>query len=230
MTPDDHLSRLRRELYAFGDCLHGPLSTPIEHCGTWTLYDLADHLGRGNLWAAAAVTRHRGDHRTPAAPRDPSALRVWYATSSVILLTVLEADPATPAWSFALPRTVGFWRRRRCLETLVHRWDAEHALGITGFVDPVLAGDGVAEVIEVMAPRQVERGRIEAPRQAVRLTATGSGQSWVFGPGEPVATVNAAAEDLLLMLWGRRAVSDPALYWEGDVTIGRQLLSGSLVP
>ncbi|XDO64374.1 maleylpyruvate isomerase N-terminal domain-containing protein [Streptomyces sp. RLB1-33] len=27
-----------------------------EHCGEWTLHDLAGHLGSTNVWAAAAAT------------------------------------------------------------------------------------------------------------------------------------------------------------------------------
>ncbi|MGI5328418.1 hypothetical protein [Actinomadura nitritigenes] len=39
------------------------------------------------------------------------------------------------------------------LEALVHRWDAENALGNRRPLDPVLAGEGVAEVFDTMAPR-----------------------------------------------------------------------------
>lgn len=52
----DYLAHLRQELAAFEARLGGDLSAPVEHCGDWTLYDLASHLGGGNLWAAAAVT------------------------------------------------------------------------------------------------------------------------------------------------------------------------------
>jgi hypothetical protein len=53
------LRHLRGELDTFRDCLGGDLSVRIEHCGEWTLYDLADHLGGSNLWAAVAVTEQR---------------------------------------------------------------------------------------------------------------------------------------------------------------------------
>jgi hypothetical protein len=41
----DHMSHLRAELETFAACLDGDLSAPVEHCGAWRLYDLADHLG-----------------------------------------------------------------------------------------------------------------------------------------------------------------------------------------
>src|ERR1041384_2522796 len=106
-------------------------------------------------------------------------------------------DPATEAWTFAPPHTVAFWRRRRCLETLVHRWDAQHALDRSGELDAALCGDGIAEVIEVFVPRQVKRGRATPPEAAVRFTATDLGASWVLGPGEPIAAMTGTADELL---------------------------------
>ena len=102
------------------------------------------------------------------------------------------------------------------METLIHRWDAEHALGVTGPLDPALAADGVAEVVDTMAPRQVRLGRATAPPHAIRLCAGDTGSSWILGPGEPVATMDATAGTLLLVLWGRLPVDDPAVTWTGD--------------
>jgi uncharacterized protein (TIGR03083 family) len=225
-----YLAHLRRELGAFEACLGGNLAAPVEHCGDWTLYDLADHLGDGNLWAATAVTEHRGDYRGPAAPREPAALTAWFAGTSVVLLAALDTDPSAGAWTIAPPPTVGFWQRRRCLETLVHRWDAEQALGIDRPLDPALADDGVAEVIDTMAPRQVRLGRTAAPARAVALEATDTGSARVLGPGQPVATVRAAAADLLLLLWGRLRADEHALRWDGDRRAAQAVLAGALVP
>ncbi len=239
MDLDLLLDHLRRELDAFRACLDGDLSAPVEHCGDWTLRDLAAHLGEGNLWAARAVTERHGDHRPPAAPCEPAALARWFEETAEVLTAALGAEPSTPAWTFHPPHTVGFWRRRRCLETLVHRWDAEHALGTPRPLDAELAGEGVAEVLDTMAPRQIARGRAAPPDHAVRLTATDTGASWTYGPGEPVAVLSGTAESLLLTLWGRAPddPSDPdgpdggaASVWEGDEEAGRRVLSGPLVP
>ncbi|GAA2388339.1 maleylpyruvate isomerase family mycothiol-dependent enzyme [Streptomyces glaucosporus] len=223
------LEHLRRELGAFRACLEGDTAAPVEHCGDWTLHDLAAHLGGGNLWAAAAVTERHGDHRPPAAPREPAALERWFEETAAALLDALGAEPSTPAWTFHPPHTVGFWRRR-CLETLVHRWDAEHALGAPRPLDAELAAEGVAEVFDTMAPRQIERGRATPPGHAVRLTATDTGASWTYGPGDPVAAVSGTAENLLLALWGRVPADGDALVWEGDREAGRRVLDGPLVP
>lgn len=230
MDSPPYLAHLSRELATFEACLGGDLSVPIEHCGNWTLYDLADHLGRGNLWAAVATTENRGDYQAPSAPRDRSDLVSWFHDASAVPLSALDADPATPAWTIFPPPTVGFWHRRRCLEALVHRWDAEHALGVGGPLDPALAGVGVAEVIDTMAPRQIKLGRAGAPEHAVRFTATDTGSSWVWGPAAPVATISATSAELLLMLWGRISSGDQAITWQGDRAAAQVVLNGSLVP
>jgi uncharacterized protein (TIGR03083 family) len=232
MDPAGYLSHLRQDFAAFTACLDdgGDLSAPVQHCGGWTLHDLADHLGGGNLWAAAAVTEQRGDYEAPAAPRDPAALLTWLNSTCAVLLAALDADPAAPAWTIAPPPTAGFWQRRRCLETLIHRWDAQNAARRPAELDPGLADDGVAEVVDVMAPRQIRLGRTGAPAHAVRLVATDTGSQRVLGSGEPVATARAGAADLLLMLWARLPADAPSITWDGDVELARATLSGRLTP
>ncbi|MFD3514798.1 maleylpyruvate isomerase family mycothiol-dependent enzyme [Streptomyces sp. NPDC058657] len=227
----DYIAELRRELDAFGALLDGDLSAPVEHCGEWRLVDLAAHMGAGNLWVVTAVKEGHGDgYDEGAAPRDPAGLKEWYAESADALVRALSADPSTAAWTFLPPHTVGFWRRRRSHETLVHRWDAEHALGSPTPMNPALAADGVAEVFDTMAPRMISRGIATGPDRAVRISATDSGRSWDYGPGEPVAEVLGTAEDLLLMLWGRKPRNTGSVTWTGDGPAGREVLAGPLVP
>jgi uncharacterized protein (TIGR03083 family) len=228
-TPD-HLAHLRRELDRFESHLSGDLTAKIEHCGDWTLFDLAEHLGRSNRWAAGAVTERRNEYPAERAPRDPAELAPWFHEGSTILLDALNVDPSTEAWTFFPPRTVAFWRRRRCFETLVHRWDAEHALGLDPRLDPVLAGDGVAEVFDTMAPFQISRGRATEPSRSVCFVSTDIGSSWLFGPDEPVATVSTTAADLLLLLWNRRPHDHPSITWTGDREAADAVLNGNYTP
>jgi uncharacterized protein (TIGR03083 family) len=230
MDSASYLDHLRRDLGAFEACLAGDLSARVKHCGSWTLYDLADHLGRGNLWAAAGVTEQREDYPSDPAPREKAVLARWFGETADVLLAALDTDPSAPAWTIAPPPTVGFWQRRRCLETVIHRWDAEHALGAGGPLDPVLAADGVAEVIDTMTPRQIRLGRTAEPAHAIRLAPSDSPSSWVLGPAGPVATVRGTAADLMLLLWGRLPPDDQALTWEGDRAKAMATLAGALVP
>ncbi|MFC7547784.1 maleylpyruvate isomerase family mycothiol-dependent enzyme [Plantactinospora sp. GCM10030261] len=171
----------------------GNLTAPVEHCGDWTLRDFAEHLGQGNLWASTAIVEGHGDHQSAPAPAD---IGPWFASTVQILTDALAAHPAAEAWTFYPPHTVDFWRRRRCLETLVHRWDAEHALGIASTLDPLLCGDGIAAIVEVLAPRQIQRRRATPPSAAVHFTAIDLDASWVLGPGDPVATLSGTAQEL----------------------------------
>lgn len=230
MDRPTYLHHLRGELDAFAACLGGDLTIPVEHCGDWTLYDLADHVGNQNMWVVKAVTEGHGDHTGTPPPREPAALEAWFAGTAARLLETLDTDPATPAWTFIAPHTVGFWQRRRALETLIHRWDAQCALGTPEPLDAALAADGVAEVIDTMLPRMIARGRTAGPARAVTLTGSDAGASWVLGPGEPVAEIRGPVADLLLSLWGRLPADAPSLTWSGDVEAGREVMRGPLVP
>ncbi len=218
----DYLVELRRELDAFGALLDGgDLSAPVEHCGGWRLVDLAAHMGAGNLWVVAAVREGHGKgYDEDAAPRDRTGLTHWYAETADALMQTLSVDPATEAWTFFPPHTVGFWRRRRSQETLMHRWDAEHALGRPTPMDPALAADGVAEAFDTMALRMIAKGAATPPSHAVRLTTTDTGHAWTYGPDEPVAQLSGTAEDLLLLLWGRKPQDTESVTWEGDREAG----------
>ncbi|MFJ4656569.1 maleylpyruvate isomerase family mycothiol-dependent enzyme [Nocardia sp. NPDC088792] len=230
----DFLAVLRHQLTAFGELVTPDveLSTPVTGCGDWTLYDLADHVGNGNLWVVTAVAENRGDHTGEPAPKTAAELRAWLDDTADALVTSLSVDPETPAWTFSklLPRTVGFWQRRRALETLVHVWDGQHALGAAEAFDPELAADGISEVFELFAPRMIQRGLATEPQAALRIRSTDTGQTWTYGPGEPVAELTGAASDLLLALWQRIPATDPALAWNGNWAAGERILAGPLVP
>lgn len=225
-----YLKLLRQESAAFSACLEHDLSSPVPNCGDWTLRDLAEHMGRGNRWAAAAVTDKRGDYEAPPAPLVDAEVRDWFDASVDDLMAVLDTDPAIAAWTFYPPQTVGFWQRRRAQEMLIHRWDAQNALGEAIPFGPEFAADGVAEVFDTMAPRQVKLGRAEPPRHALRLRATDTGQSWTYGPGDPVAEISGTAERLLLMLWGRLPADDASISWSGDRGARAAALVGPLTP
>ncbi|MFE6925678.1 maleylpyruvate isomerase family mycothiol-dependent enzyme [Nocardia sp. NPDC057663] len=230
----DYLALLRAKLTSFGELVtaDSDLATPVPSCGDWTLYDLVDHVGSGNMWVVTAVTELRGDYAGDPAPKDTAALRDWYETTADALVTTLSADPDREAWTFTrtMPRTVGFWRRRRAHETLMHLWDGRNALGAAEPFDPEIAVDGIDEVFELFAPRMIHRGLATAPEVALRVRATDADRSWTYGPGEPVAELAGTASDLLLALWARRSASDPALAWTGDRAAGERVLAGPLVP
>ena len=106
----------------------------------------------------------------------------------------------------------------------LHLWDAEQALGEPTPFDPALAWDGVLEVVDVVYPRQVRLGRIDALAGQPRLVATDGPWRAGLGDGEPVE-VHASAEVLLRLLWHR---ADPEA--EGVDPRAGVLLAGAVTP
>ncbi len=167
-------------------------------------------------------------------PHDGTELLSWFRVGADDMYGVLAVTPSTPAWTFAPAGNVAFWRRRQCHENAVHRWDLETALGETPALDAELAADGIAEVVEVFVPRQIERGRMTPPKESVRLVATDTGGEWSVGPGEPVAALSGPAGAVLLALWQRRPDDGNgaagALTWDGDAAAGHAVLDRPLTP
>ncbi|WP_165356934.1 maleylpyruvate isomerase family mycothiol-dependent enzyme [Nocardioides zhouii] len=220
------LDLLRTQAERFAEVVeHGDPAREVTSCPGWTLRDLTDHLGGVHQWAAHAVVE--GDPSLEPAPTpagDAIELSAWYLLHASALIDVLAARPAeAPAWTLDRDnRTAGFWRRRQVHEVTMHLWDAEHALGVARPIDPELAWDGVAEVVDVLYPRQVRLGRTTPLATAVRLTASDLDESVVIGNGDPVDVV-APAEVLLRTLWHREAAReiDPHVV---------ELLSGAVTP
>ncbi|AYF73285.1 maleylpyruvate isomerase family mycothiol-dependent enzyme [Nocardia yunnanensis] len=230
----DFMAVLREKLTEFGALItpEADLAAPVPSCGDWTFYDLADHVGQGNLWVVTAVAEGRGDYHGDPAPANAVELRAWFDQSAKAIVESLSVDPATPAWTFTslMPRTVGFWQRRRAQETLMHLWDGQDALGTAEAIEPHLAADGITEVFEMFAHRMIQRGLAKEPRSAVRVHTTDTGDNWTYGPGAPVAEISGTASDLLLALWGRKSLEDAALSWQGNWAEGAGVLAGPLVP
>lgn len=234
----DHLRQLEDGVAAFAATLDtADLDAPVERCPGWSVRDLAVHLGETHDWARVAAVERRKDGQGPAAPTGRDDLVAWYRRAGRELVAALRAlDAGDPAWTFGLPRTVAFWIRRQAHETAVHLHDLARATGKPYVMDPALAADGVDEVVTVLWPRQVAKGRAGAPAGAVVLEAAEGGR-WVLadpardgdGPA-PVATVAGPAEALVLLLWGRARLDDAQLTITGDREAARLVLDRAVTP
>lgn len=211
----DYLRHLRADADAVLAIVErGDLSSPVAACPGWTLRQLVEHLGGVHRWATAIVRSGQAQQLGEGPLGD---LWPWFAEGADGLLTALSGvDPAAPCWSFTSERTYGFWVRRQALETAVHRWDTERAVGEPGRIDPSLAADGVAEVVELLAPRQVRLERIPPLTAALELQAVDTGGRWVLGEGPVSGSVTGPAELLLLLLWHRVDPGDPRVGVEGS--------------
>jgi uncharacterized protein (TIGR03083 family) len=152
----------------------------------------------------------------PDVPED--GVLEWYRTTLAELVADLRAvdDPDRPVYSFSpAHQRAGFWPRRMAQETVVHRVDAQQAVGVpVAPVDPDLAVDGIDEVFGVFVPA-LGADRSPGDDRTVHLHATDAEGEWTirFAEGEVVATtghdqgdaaVRGPAGELLLWLWGRR--------------------------
>jgi uncharacterized protein (TIGR03083 family) len=206
----------------------------------WTMTDLILHLGRGqrvvshlidrriqqpprpgDLMAWAALTSEWAawlpPNHAPPGSAVPSALLDWFTEGAADLEErLLLTGPDEPVWSWSGDRTAGFWRRMQAIETAVHRWDAQKALGMAEPLDSSLAADAVAQHFEVLAPRR--RAVAQAPPgrgERFLLRRTDGPQSWavrfdseaiLLGSDEDRdydIEIAGRASDLALFLWHR---------------------------
>jgi uncharacterized protein (TIGR03083 family) len=236
-------------------------AAPVPGCPGWDLTTLVDHLGRVHLWAEHCA--RTGQQPDPYPSRDRSLpLAQWYAATAHRLVAGLGAlEPSHPSWSFSAEpghQRAGFWRRRQVHETAVHHVDALQAVGrypdpsattpLTGVpgLDLVEVADGVAELLEVMAPRSLVRRRHEPPEQVVPAVvpvafactdidrawtlrlASGRAQTTAGIAPDAGAVIRGSAAQLYLTLWHRASPS--ALSLDGDTAAARRILGASLVP
>jgi uncharacterized protein (TIGR03083 family) len=240
----EHLAAIVEDAGLLADVVRrGPLDAPVRACPGWDVAALAGHLGlvhRG-VTVAAATGSEPDAGAVPPAPQDASELADWVEQGAAALVDTLgSVDPAGPVWHpFPVARTTAVWPRRQAQETVVHRWDAQDAVGATTPIPTWLAVDGVEEYLDVMLPRMLQRGKVRLPsRRGVvvfelpdgrRRSATVEGDVLVTGPADAAAvdaadaTVAGSAEDLLLVLWGRRDVEQLELH--GDEVLARAWLT-----
>ncbi|GAA3069122.1 MULTISPECIES: maleylpyruvate isomerase family mycothiol-dependent enzyme [Actinomycetes] len=234
--PDiDHLAllaALQREFHAH--LLVADPDAPVPSCGRWTVRDLTVHLSDVHLWAAdmAQGLASAPDEERPA--EHPEDLAAHYRSCAAHLHeTLTQLSPNAPARILGRDGTASFWRRRQVHETLIHLHDLAESLD----AEPPEAGaevwaDGIDEIITVMHPRQVRRGRAEPPSSSVRVTATDAATSWVMPEDaeDPAAEIRGRAQDVALLLWGRRDLATSSLEVRGDRAAVQQLLDQPITP
>lgn len=240
----DHLHELAAVTSQFADLARaGDGSEEVPACAGWTLRHLTEHLGGVHRWAAAIVLS--GQRLPMPAPVITEPVGDWYAATAAALLAALRCvDPREQVPNFSrLDETAAFWRRRQMHEVIVHTVDAAQSLGMDESlwtVDPLIAADGVDEVLQIFFPRLTAGGRRPDVRAAIRLHATDIDQSWIVAPGrdataapvqihasrEAAATVSGTATDLYLGLWGR--VDVDRLTFEGAEA--KALFAGATTP
>jgi uncharacterized protein (TIGR03083 family) len=235
----DYTTHLRADGELMAQAVARDLDAHVPSCPDWNVARLTIHTGMHHRWVADTV---RGGGDPPPEPSKPGLrgdeLIDWFRRGWADLADLLdEMDDATPAWSWSGDNRVGFWRRRTALETLVHRWDAENATGTGSPLDPLLAADGVDEMLFVMLPNGSPP--YEGKSGSLSMKTTDAPGAWTLpleGGKVPEAArskrveaastaISATAEQLLLFVWGRRGPD--AIQVEGDRKVFDDFLSWS---
>jgi uncharacterized protein (TIGR03083 family) len=215
----------------------GPLDAPVAACPGWDVRQLVGHMGFIHRWAnEAATTAVRPTVNEYPAPEGASDLAAWLRDGAAVLAATLRTiDPDGPTWHpFTVERVGRLWPRRQAHEVLVHRWDAEQAIGAPSPLDPELASDGIDEYWEVMLPRRLTRGDLTLPTTSLHVHCLDTPGEWTarvidgqltftreHAKGD--AALRGRAEDLLLSLWGRP--STQPLDIVGDASAAAQWLA-----
>ncbi|GDY30065.1 maleylpyruvate isomerase family mycothiol-dependent enzyme [Gandjariella thermophila] len=157
-----------------------PHPAPRHH---GTTYRWVEHIVRNRL-----QRRIRSGEAPLELPDDPTRYPAWLTAGAETLLATLRAtEPETPLWTWAADRHARFWPRRVLHEAVVHRADAELALGRTPHIDPGIAVDGIDEFLTNLpyASWVAERlGELEAAGQTLHLHATDGDGEWLISLGE----------------------------------------------
>ncbi len=219
MEPELEIDSVERDTARVAEAVAANRSAAVSACPGWTVADLGVHLGGVHRWVTGIVA----EGATTPPPRaeshdsvDPQ-LDEWLQEGAAQLAGVLRgSDMDTPVWTNSRPRNVRGWSRRMAHETAVHRWDAQSAVGVEADpLDPDLAADGVAEMLEVFVPGVHRRGGVSGAGETFHFHRTDGPGEWLvrFGTdGAEVTTEHTKADvalrgtapELLLVLWRRR--------------------------
>lgn len=201
-------------------------TTPIPTCPTWTLAELVGHQGGVQRWATAQIRGTSGaqiqQEMSSYFEAPTSGLAEWLSDGVETLVAALRDPAAADAGGVFLkdpPPAPVFWARRQAHETTIHAVDADAArLGRppaaaqTG-IDPMLAADGLDELLTGFLPRRTSRLRSPEP-VTIAVVPDDSDQTWTVGlstnppvttrgRGPADATLTGTAVELYLGLWNR---------------------------
>ncbi|MEU0007192.1 maleylpyruvate isomerase family mycothiol-dependent enzyme [Streptomyces sp. NPDC006314] len=248
---DTYREAIARETLRFAEVVKGAdPARAVPSCPDWTLADLTRHVGALQRWFCTLLTRlvqepPRSRDVDLGLPDDVRDHADWVAAGVPDVAAVLRAtDPQAAMWAWGEDQHARFWARRMLFETLVHRVDAERAIGREPDIDPTLAADGVDEFLVnlpyagLFAPN-VDKLRGEGEVIAFQCTDSGAtpGEEWRMQldpdgfrllpragsehapSGPPTVAVRGQAAGLLLLLYGRRSYRESAFEVSGQVAV-----------
>jgi uncharacterized protein (TIGR03083 family) len=184
--------------------------------------EVARHLG--STYRATEAWLREG--KRPATwQREPAAgesLEDYLLAGLMAVTGCLASEPANtpaPGW-YPEAETYGFWLRRMCHETTIHRIDVQQARGaVVSVVDDDVATDGVDEILHVWFGHRARTMGLSGTREGAVLVRT-AGRTWRADSGPRGTAVRRITDDhphvdatvsgdpmqLYLWLWGRASI------------------------
>ncbi len=245
LSPDAYLGHLGDDGAALSRLARSAdLGIAVPTCPGWTLQDLVGHCGEVYAHKTVALRGGRAPQEGESAQAPPGAEVVEFHDEQLAQLIeeLRRRGPDGDTWTwFPGEHSTGFWFRRMAQEALVHRVDGELAVGgDLGPVDPVLAADGVEEVLAwfaghpgVLAHSASRSGAagevyVDAGDHAFVVELPDDGHA--VREVDPLqaqppadAALRGAAADLDLLLWGRP--TRDTVSEEGDHEVLERLFS-----
>lgn len=173
----------------------------------WTLADLASHTA--SIHGRTVLICEELPEERMSAPRLPEGMDPidWYdETLEEMLAALRDIDPDTPVWGFGPDPTLGFWEIRMVVETGMHRWDAEQAVGRDEKLTDHVARSALEEFPIMWRPHMGDL-------PTLRVEATDLAESWTYGEGEPAHLLSGTASDLYLRLVSRPSNVELPVEW-----------------
>jgi uncharacterized protein (TIGR03083 family) len=207
---------------------------------------LVKHTGTVQRWATSIVSSRASspvDQRSLdlGLPARESDYAGWLATGAEPLAAALRsAGPDAAVWAWGADQSSGWWARRMLHETMMHRADAELAVGATPEFDAAAAADAIDEFLVnlPMGRRTAEQLNSFPSGSSLHLHATGGdggdddddggewlirfsegGINWERGHDTATAAVRGPVAALLLFTCGRISPSDERLTVFGDASL-----------
>jgi uncharacterized protein (TIGR03083 family) len=191
------------------------LDAAVAACPGWTVRDLVEHIGRVQWFWSELVERRVQDQaemNDVAYPFERGEPLDWFRAQTGRLVAGLHTMVDTdPLWTWWEPdQTALFAKRRQFNEVVVHGYDARHAVGDPRPIPVDAAIVGLDEFVEIMS-KDLSDDQPNPPPLA--LVATDAEWASVLFEGNtgPTLTLEGTASELLLTLWRRLPIVDPAV-------------------
>ncbi len=235
LSREQYLSHLNADYQLLAAAIpKAPVDVPS--CPGWTTNDLAKHMAHVYLGQAFVVeTGSQAENKEHLAPYPRTEDFMEFMSWGFDAITkALDIDrPERPTWSWHhSDHTVDFWFRRMAHETVIHRIDAEQAVGTVSKIDEALALDGVDEVLDFLPlmGSWPEVPNVDFGIVSIVASTEDETKVWDLNFTDKAATVSAAdhvnasarlvisgdAEAMDLYLWGRIDSSDPRISLAGE--------------